>query len=105
MKKKIGLATVLGAGLLSLSLATSAQVKADTTVYRLYHPINGEHLYTTDLNERDVLYTQAGWGYEGEAWYSPDEGAPIYRLYNAREQNHLYTADLNEINVLTTLHG
>lgn len=105
MKRKLGLATALGASLLALSLSTGAEVKADATIYRLYNPRNGEHLYTTDRNERDVLYTKGGWGYEGEAWYAPDEGTPVYRLYNARLQNHLYTSDLNEINVLTTIHG
>lgn len=105
MKRKLGLATALGASLLALSLSIGTEVKADATIYRLYNPQNGEHLYTTDRNERDVLYTKAGWGYEGEAWYAPDEGVPVYRLYNARLQNHLYTSDLNEINVLTSIHG
>ena len=77
------------------------------TIYRLYNRINGEHLYTSDAHEKDVLYKEHGWGYEGEAWYAPSKntGKPVYRLYNAGLQNHLYTTDTNEVKVLTTRHG
>ncbi|MBF0778589.1 hypothetical protein [Streptococcus cuniculi] len=83
------------------------KAEAETTVYRLYNRQNGEHLYTTDKNEKDVLFTSHGWGYEGEAWYAPDngQGVPVYRLYNAGLQNHLYTTDRNEVSVLTKKHG
>lgn len=74
-------------------------------IYRLYNPRNGEHLYTTDANEKNVLYKSHGWGYEGIGWYAPDTGTPVYRLYNAGLQNHLYTTDTNEVNVLTSRHG
>lgn len=74
-------------------------------IYRLYHPITGEHLYTTDKNEKDILYQQHGWGYEGIAWYAPSKGKPVYRLYNAGLMNHLYTSDTNEVRVLTSRHG
>ena len=73
-------------------------------IYRLYNPDNGEHLYTTDANERDVLFTEHGWGYEGVAWYAPnsaDFGKPVYRLYNSVLCNHLYTTDTNEVATLT----
>ncbi|MTB64810.1 hypothetical protein GGG87_07355 [Streptococcus sp. zg-86] len=85
----------------------SVKAEAETTVYRLYNKDNGEHLYTTDKNEKDVLFSSHGWGYEGEAWYAPDsgEGVPVYRLYNPSLQNHLYTTDQNEVTVLTTKHG
>ena len=74
-------------------------------IYRLYNPRNGEHLYTTDANEKNVLYSRHGWGYEGIGWYSPSSGTPVYRLYNAGLQNHLYTTDTNEVKVLTSRHG
>lgn len=107
MKKKyflVLLATVVGISLITFSTVIA---QADTTVYRLYNPLNGEHLYTTDANEKDVLIKQHGWGYEGEAWYAPDngQGTPVYRLYNAGLQNHLYTTDTNEVKVLTSKHG
>lgn len=86
-------------------LLTASMVSADSYVYRLYNPRNGEHLYTTDANERDVLFFNRGWGYEGDGWVAPDQGTPVYRLYNRGLQNHLYTSDLNEVNVLTSRHG
>ncbi|MGT2753916.1 hypothetical protein [Streptococcus ovis] len=82
--------------------------QATITIYRLYNPRNGEHLYTADANEKNVLFQKHGWGYEGEAWYAPNKGngsLPVYRLYNAGLQNHLYTVDTNEVRVLTTKHG
>ena len=74
-------------------------------VYRMYNPINGEHLYTTDAHEVSVIYQNHGWGYEGIGWFTADVGTPVYRLYNAGLANHLYTSDLNEINVLTSEFG
>ncbi|CRH90627.1 Uncharacterised protein [Chlamydia trachomatis] len=80
-------------------------VSADSYVYRLYNPRNGEHLYTTDTNERDVLFFDRGWRYEGDGWVAPDQGTPVYRLYNRGLQNHLYTSVLNEVNILISRHG
>ena len=92
--------------LLIFSLASiSITIHAETPIYRLYNRINGEHLYTTSLNEKTVLYEEHGWGYEGIGWFAPDSGTPVYRLYNAGLQNHLYTSDTNEVQVLTRYHG
>lgn len=74
-------------------------------IYRLYNPSTGKHLYTTDENEKNVLYNQRGWGYEGVGWYSPSTGIPVYRIYNPILQNHLYTQDEHEVRVLTSQHG
>ena len=101
MKQKLLILLGLIFGLTSISL--SAQ--AETPIYRLYNRSNGEHLYTTSLHEKTVLYEEHGWGYEGIAWYAPDGGTPVYRLYNAGHQNHLYTSDTNEVQVLTSSHG
>ncbi|WP_394404984.1 hypothetical protein [Streptococcus sp. 20-1249] len=89
----------------SAVLFSTNLISADSYVYRLYNPRNGEHLYTTDINERDVLFFDHGWGYEGDGWVAPENGTPVYRLYNRGLQNHLYTSDLNEVNVLTSRHG
>lgn len=99
-----------GTVILTLSIAFSAahvirpmEVKAasDTVpVYRLYCSVNGEHLYTTDAHERDVLYKDHGWGYEGVAWYADTAGTPVYRLYNSGLRNHLYTSDQREVAAL-----
>ena len=74
-------------------------------VYRMYNPINGEHLYTTDAHEVKVIYETLGWGYEGIGWYSSVTGTPVYRLYNPKLGNHLYTSDKHEIDVLTKTQG
>lgn len=96
-------ATVIATGFAMPQTAKAAETTDNTPIYRLYNPDNGEHLYTTDANERDTLYATYGWGYEGVAWYSADEGTPVYRLYNNVLCNHLYTTDLNEIKVLTSM--
>lgn len=74
-------------------------------VYRLYNRGNGEHLYTTDSNERMVLWTKYGWVYEGIGWYAGNSGDPVYRLYQPGLDNHLYTTDRNELRVLTGSYG
>ena len=74
-------------------------------VYRMYNPINGEHLYTTDAYEVKVIYKTQGWGKEGIGWYSPTKGTPVYRLYNPKLGNHLYTSDTYEISVITKTQG
>lgn len=85
--------------------AESEAASGSIPIYRLYNPSNGEHLYTIDANEKNVLYRHHGWGYEGVGWYAPSKGTPVYRLYNAQLQNHLYTTDTNEVRVLTSRHG
>ncbi len=85
--------------------STSATTPVQTQpIYRLYCPVNGEHLYTTDANERDVLSTAYGWTYEGVGWNAPTSGEAVYRLYNSGLQNHLYTTDLNEVRTLTSIN-
>ena len=75
-------------------------------VYRMYNPVNGEHLYTADAHEVDVIYKTLGWGFEGVGWYSSDAGnTPVYRLYSPRFNNHLYTSDRNEMNIITSQYG
>lgn len=104
--KKITTAVLAGTMLVS-AFVPGMTVKAAETdsvpIYRLYNPDNGEHLYTTDENERNVLFNAYGWGYEGVAWYSSTEGTPVYRLYNNVLCNHLYTTDTNEVKVLTSM--
>lgn len=111
--KKIALLT-LAATVFATSFTLPQTAKADDAIvnmvsaddmpiYRLYNPDNGEHLYTTDANECSELYSHHGWGYEGIAWFSSNEGTPVYRLYNNVLCNHLYTTDTNEIKVLTSM--
>lgn len=65
------------------------------SVYRLYNPNNGDHLYTVNLGEAKACQI-AGWIYEGIAWVSPESGDPVFRFYNSKTGRHLYTSDQNE---------
>ncbi len=72
-------------------------------MYRLYNTKSGEHLYTGDIHEANVL-TVNGWKYEGIAWYAPKtSNTSVYRLYNTKSGEHLYTRDANEKNVLSKM--
>ncbi|GBG97310.1 DUF6287 domain-containing protein [Lactococcus termiticola] len=70
------------------------------SVYRLYNSKSGEHLFTTDSNEKSVL-TAKGWTYEGVAFHSGGK-APVYRLFNPKAGigAHLDTASQNELSQL-----
>jgi hypothetical protein len=78
---------------------------AATTVtqYRLYHGGTLEHLYTTDLNEYNVLSAN-GWTQEGVAYKMLTNGVyngvaatiPMFRLYHPGIQQHHWTTDANE---------
>ncbi len=70
-------------------------------MYRLYHSHVKEHLYTSDLNEKDTL-VKRGWTYEGIGWYAPKEGKDVYRLVNLFTSDHHYTASEHERDVLQT---
>jgi uncharacterized repeat protein (TIGR01451 family) len=72
--------------------------------YRLYTPVTQEHLYTTDLNERDTLAASGGWVAEGDVGHVLDNpgsfngvvAVPYYRLYDAATYRHHWTTDPNE---------
>jgi beta-N-acetylglucosaminidase len=73
------------------------------SMYRLYNPYDGQHLYTSDVNERVVL-TSIGWNYEGIGWKAPTaSSSPVYRLYNPFSGDHHYTLDYNEYTTLGTI--
>lgn len=107
MKKKLSFLFLMIGFMYSFSNPVNVKAEQNnyTPVYRLYCPTNGEHLYTTDVNERNVLYKDYGWGYEGVGWYTDETGTPVYRLYNPILKNHLYTTDSYEVEVLTSKHG
>lgn len=71
-----------------------APAKSSEPVYRMYNPNAGEHHYTMNASERDMLKGK-GWKYEGVGWYSATNAgrAPVYREYNtnARSGYHNYT--------------
>lgn len=67
-----------------------------STLWRLYNPYTGQHLYTSSDEERNRL-RYYGWVFEGVAWDTPTNGnAPVYRLYNQYNGDHHYTMDEKE---------
>lgn len=83
---------------------TNVPTTNNSTVYRVYNRITGEHLYTTDANEVSVL-TRGDWNDEGVGWYGPTSGAPVFRLYSPITGFHLYTTDQNEVDTLSRERG
>ena len=72
-------------------------------LWRMFHPGNNQHLWTTCAHEYGVLSTR-GWNPEGVAWNTPRTGRPVHRLFHEGIMRHHYTADQNEIRVLRE-HG
>jgi hypothetical protein len=79
--------------------------------YRLYSPGTFEHLYTTDLNEYNVLPVCCAWQAEGAIYrvfngtgsFDGVDAVPYYRLYNPYSHQHHWTTDANEYNVLPSM--
>lgn len=68
-------------------------------MHRLYNPNSGEHFYTGNSNEKEVL-TNKGWQYEGTGWVAPEDGDPVYRMYNKNSGDHHYTMNADEKTML-----
>lgn len=75
--------------------------EAEGSVYRLYNPNNGDHLYTVDFNEAKAAQ-KAGWKYEGVGWVSKMEGHPVFRLISPAGMHH-FTVNENEKDHLVKL--
>lgn len=70
------------------------------SVFRLYNPNTGEHLFTTDRAERKEL-ARLGWTPERISWNNrEDQRLPIRRLYNPNAGDHHYTMDEREVDYL-----
>lgn len=83
---------------------TATQNGTPVTLYRMYNPNSGEHIYTTSKAGADML-TKAGWRNEtasATAWKSPVKSAcPIYQFYNPNSGFHHYSMTQAEIDMLT----
>lgn len=97
-------------GIAFSSISDKAQEQAPpqnkALVYRFNIPQTRTHLWTTDINERDVLISR-GYAYEGVGWQSSTQTSdkPVYRLYAPSIQRHLYTTDINERTILLSSGG
>lgn len=77
------------------------ELKTDSiSLYRVYNPNSGEHLYTSSKKESDIL-SSLGWKFEGIAWKSAVSGTPVYRAYNPNSGEHFYTLNTQEYNHIT----
>lgn len=70
---------------------------ASAEMYRMYNPNSGEHFYTKEQGEKQMLM-DAGWNYEGVAWIAPAMSkVPVYRVYNPVSGDHHYTTSAAEV--------
>lgn len=81
------------------SVPMEVTLVGEVLMNRLYNPNSGEHFYTKDAHEKDVL-VGLGWQDEGIGWIAPKSGAPVYRLYNPNAGDHHYTMSANEKDTL-----
>lgn len=87
-----------------LSVSFSGSNMIEKPVYRLYNPNSGEHVYTMNYKELQVL-VKAGWHDEGMAWRNDrSSSVPVYRLYNKNAGDHHYTSNKKEYDYLVK-HG
>ncbi len=78
-------------------------IDGEVDMYRLYNPNSGEHFYTSNPAERDMLIG-VGWSYEGIGWTAPaTSNTPVYRLYNANGGEHHYTTNAAERDFLISI--
>ncbi|MDO4621636.1 MAG: hypothetical protein Q4B22_01655 [Eubacteriales bacterium] len=102
IRKGIGFAAVLTAGILLGGICVSADVDS-ADMYRVYNPNSGEHFYTASAAERDRI-CRLGWEYEGFGWTAPASSEiPVYRLYNENAGDHHYTMNKGEKDGLVKL--
>ena len=101
----VAVAAGLGAGALCLPATPALATDSGATqpMYRLYNPNSGEHFYTKNGAERDML-VRLGWRSEGTGWTAPTKSdTPVYRLYNPNAGDHHYTTSLAEKNHLVSV--
>ena len=94
-------------GCLAVIMASSHLADAEP-LYRLWLGRDGDHFYTTNLNEA-FNATRLGYVFEGDAGEC-DLGAsatttPLYRLYSPSGADHFYTADWRERDLAISAHG
>lgn len=99
LSRRFALAAAAGALTIVAALFSAVPALAETgelSMYRLYNPYSGEHFYTSDEGERNMV-SSAGWVYEGVGWVAPKYSRdPVYRLYNSYGGDHHYTMSEEE---------
>jgi uncharacterized protein (DUF1800 family) len=112
-KNKLLIAVVVAVAACALSAFTQeASAQNPKPRYRLYSPVTLAHLYTSDLNEYNVLATR-GWSQENLAHRCLDTSGsyagvsliPYYRIYNSTTRWHHWTADPLEHATMRAIPG
>ncbi|MCI6843495.1 MAG: CotH kinase family protein [Coriobacteriaceae bacterium] len=83
--------------------AMTAASQATVKMYRIYNQWSGEHLFTSNIKERD-FNVALGWTDEGIGWQAPKTSKhPVFRLYNPYSGDHHYTTSKDEYDHLGTI--
>ncbi|MBF0579645.1 hypothetical protein IM774_07625 [Erysipelotrichaceae bacterium RD49] len=70
----------------------------------MYNPATGEHFFTTNKAEHDLLAGSGTWKSEASTWNTPEKSDyPIYRLCNPNTDDHHYTMNAGERDALVRL--
>ena len=76
--------------------STYAKLDTETPVYRLFHEESSKHLFSSNLEEIDILtgnYSKFGFINEGIAYtVGPGADQELYRFYHASSGRHFYSA-------------
>jgi len=100
--------TYEGFGLNALPSNPSSDPAA-APVFRFFDVSNGSHLYTTAASEMSSLMANAGFKYEGVAFYEDTakqtNNSPVYRFFDTADGSHFYTANANEKAQVLSVRG
>ena len=81
----------------SSSSSSSTSYPKTVAVYRLFNAATGDHFYTSNEEERDLIIeedTNEVWADEGVAFQTAvTSDTPVYRLFDLENGNHIYTID------------
>ncbi len=110
LRKNTLMLAIAACSLSAVALEASAQNPKPR--YRLYSPVTLAHLYTSDLNEYNVLATR-GWNQENLAHRCLDTSGtyagvsltPYYRIHNATTRWHHWTTDPLEHATMKAIPG
>lgn len=70
-------------------------------IFRLYNVWTGEHLFSGNFDEIQMLLKTGFWKTEGVAWKAPSVSPwPVYRVMDPITLEHFYTCDENEYQTL-----
>ncbi len=77
--------------------STTASYPTTVPIYRLFNTVTGQHFYTANKQERDLLLEKNaadGWTDEGIAFETAQKTSiPVYRVFDLVNGNHIFTTD------------